>query len=157
MVCEMNTWKYLALGALVLASLGTANASSREYVGLTGDVVTVCYGDGSSISVGAVCWDGGSITPDQNGQATVSLADDVVNPVSGTYCQDLNNDHLCGDATVGEPFAFFCGGVTLTDGTDWTSSATTTIFIDGPVFGSPAFSTCGLTDSMGTHGFGNSS
>jgi hypothetical protein len=148
--------KYLVAAAMVVATLGVVSADPHEYVNVTGDQFVLCDSTGATISQGGVCWDGGHIVPDAAGQATLSLTDDLFSPVSGYYCQDVNADTTCGDSAAGEPSAIFCGALTVTDGSDWSSGGLTMLFADGAVFGNPVLSACG-TLSASVHGFGNHS
>jgi hypothetical protein len=154
----MKTTNFVLVSAIAVAALGLASADGREYANVSGDAFLVCYpdGDGPIGGSGGVCWAGGHILPDSLGQATVSLTDDLVSPVGGVYCQDLDANVLCGDEAAGEPWAEFCGAITITDGVDWVSAGDVTVFINGPILGSPVLSTCG-TVSVGTHGFANHS
>lgn len=175
--------KYVILGALVVVGLaGLAAADPGEYV--QGNVgvgvslsVTECAPDGvggpGTPSFGGVRFCAGHISPDLTGQATVSIADDVVNPSSAVYCQDLNANSLCGEQDVisglrVEPRLHFCAAFTLStpidltpraswDTNNWDPASDVLVFNDSPGTGNPTNSPCGLTYSGATHGFVNHS
>lgn len=131
---------------LVVVGLSVpAGAHPKAYVNLTGDVTMVpndC--DGSiGVSQGGVCFPGGHIVPDLQGRATLTVGDATAVPVSGCYQQPVGSAPLC------RPF---CGSITIDRHVDWDPSENVEIFIDGPVQGSPAYSACGITVSMGTTG-----
>lgn len=108
-----------------------------------------------------------SVIPDGAGQATITIADNVVSPASGTYCQDLNANSICGEADLVsglnvEPNLDFCGSAVLSTPIDltprlqWTANnwdgGSFLIFVHGPGNGNPAVSPCGLTYSGGVQG-----
>lgn len=60
------------------------------------------------------------LVPNQDGQVSVEIIDDILGPIGGTYCQDLNADGICGGrdplAPAGlynEPRVYFCAVATL--------------------------------------------
>jgi hypothetical protein len=163
---NMKSLNWLAAAALVAVSMGTVSAHPHEYVG-GGDVLVFGIDDpedGIVIGFGAAWLAAGETLPDVDGVGSVTITDDLISPAGGLYCQDLNADTVCGDdGTIGgvvEPALLFCGSAQFggTTTTAWDQNFEVVIFVDGPIFGSPAFSTCGVgTDSMGTHGFVNHS
>jgi hypothetical protein len=56
-----------------------------------------------------------------------------LNPIGMVYCEDRNNDTLCGDDMNGERFEIFCGHTTLLD-IDGPGAFALVYFIDGPLF-----------------------
>jgi hypothetical protein len=148
-------WALMALSLLVLAS-ESASAECQEYL-LPLDVVGVCVYPGSispqlpaKVCVGQSDFIFGPGTVDPDGTGTILISDDLVSPVSGAVCQDLDGDAVCGE---GEPSLPFCGAAEITFGPNWDATANLIVHVDGPLHGNPVTSTCGTTLSMGTHGW----
>ena len=137
--------------ALAVLAAVPAQADGRDYVNATGDfgiLPTNCDG-ALTLSQGGVCFPGGHVTPNADGQATITILDQFFNPVSAFHCHDLDFDAVCGEAH--DPAEQFCGTHTLRVGEDWNVEDQILILIDGPIFGNPVNSVCG-TFSMGLIG-----
>lgn len=92
------------LAALLLFVAGTAAADALPYVG-GGDWGVFCRED---VSVGGVCLAAGHLSDEPVPIQTLTIRDEAVSPVSGFYCQDFDNDAICGEqdfAPVVEPGA----------------------------------------------------
>jgi len=159
----MKTLNWMVAAALVAVAAGTANAAvPREYV-TGGDVLVVYCDDGSCPGIGGGGYAAGELVPDAAGEAALSIADDLSPAVGAFYCQDFNDDSLCGDdGTVSgtvESAQSFCIDLTLDDGSvsglgNWNTLYGVVIFVDGPILGLPTFSECAAL-APGTHGFIN--
>lgn len=143
---------------LGILAAGVADAHSKSYTGWD-DAFNVsipqCPLHDFDVFVGIVCYRGGHITPNANGQATISITDSITSPLSGFVCQDLDADDLCGEGGQLELSVQFCGSATITDvahGDVWVPQAPLLIFIDGPLFGNLLASSCGTTYSGGFAG-----
>jgi hypothetical protein len=55
------------------------------------------------------------------------------NPIGAVYCDDRDNDSLCGDDSAGERFDIFCGHTLLED-IDAENAYALVYFVDGPLF-----------------------
>lgn len=137
--------------AVAITAMGSANADSKTYVNVTGDFGYTPNNCDESlpISQGGVCFPAGHITPDAEGTATITVTDNLLNPVSALHCEDQNLDAVC--ETEREPGEWFCGTHTIRTDEDWDLSANVLIIIDGPVFGNPVTSVC-ATLSASTFG-----
>jgi hypothetical protein len=132
----------LAVALAGLGVLGTADAHTKSYVNVTGDVVLSARfcDDLVSPSQGGVCYPGGHIRTD-DGVALVGIADQTTQPTSGCYQQDL-----------GFTCQRFCGSIVLSKNGNWFPDRRVEIFVDGPVWGNPLTSPCGFRHSQGTWG-----
>jgi hypothetical protein len=148
---KTTPWLVLILGL----AAGTGSAHPHEYY-TDADVLGICDETGDGPSFGMACFSSAEVTPNADGESTFTIHDDVVETVGALYCQDLNADSICGDdGTLGgvvEPALLFCTEMTITSGSDWDPTALIIIFLDGPISGSPLFTSCG-TASMATHGY----
>lgn len=183
--------KTLTFGLAALALVaGLAAAHQENYVqpnpgaGVSLAGIRTCPGEGEptpeeplydtlGFTIGGIKYCGGHIAPDGAGDNQVSLSDDLVSPVSATYCQDLNNDARCGadndippDGLRDEPRANFCGSIVLDSPIDLTSRAewpsanwdpdvAVLFFVHAPGTGNAAVSPCGTLYSGATTGSGN--
>jgi len=183
----MSKTNWLVAGfsmTLLLVSVVGA-ASPHEYVQAgVGDVFLVCDGayEGWSPGLSGVCL--GDIAPDAFGSADITIFDDLAPAVSAAFCQDLDDDGVCGSYgcetgasganapdykppierrggcdTIVEPSQSFCGDIELDDGSisgmaNWFPGYAVYVFIDGPIGGMPFFSAC-ATLAPATHGFVN--
>jgi hypothetical protein len=183
----MKTVQTLTIGLAVLAMLaGIASAHPKAYinpnlgVGISIVDVHTCPGEGEptpeedlltliGFEIGGVSLCPGDVVPDGAGLNTVTISDDLISPASGTYCQDINANSICGEAPIPpdgdirlEPRVRFCSSVVLqspldsTPRVDWSSNnwdpdTTVLIFIDSLGTGNPVVSPCG-TLSLGIIG-----
>jgi len=135
----------MALGIGLSIALLTATAAlaavPREYAA-GNDVIVIACDDGSCPGIGGVMYAAGELLPDAAGETAFSIADDVTTNVGVYYCQDFNDDSLCGDdGTVSgtvESSGYFCGSGTLNDGSvsqnpNWNAAYGVTFFVFGPL------------------------
>lgn len=187
----VSSMKTLLIGLIAISVVaGFAGADGKNYIQPNAGVGVSLVGthtcppgvptpeeplyDVIGAEIGGVSFCGGHIVPDDAGEGSVSISDSVTSPTSGTYCQDLNDNSLCGEAPVPpdgnrlEPRANFCGGVVLSTPVDltprpewttnnWVPEVDVLIFVHAPGTGNPANSPCGLTYSGGTTGSVNHS
>lgn len=125
-----------ASGHEVQYILGVGHMPDLGRPDLSGQLAVQC--DTIVPMVGQVCFPAGHIAgSSETHSAIVYINDDAIQPTSGFYCQDLNDDFLCGN--VGDYAEEFCGNIELRwDGptANWEHGLPVFIFPDGPVQGS---------------------
>ena len=144
----------ICLGMVAFGSSPSV-ADPRQYVNTSGDALVVCDSLGFGFSNGGVCFEPGHVLPDGNGEAILTIFDDFNNVVSGVACQDLNGDTFCGgqgSAELREPFCIQGVITSAWFGGSWQEWAELRVFVDGPILGNPALSSCGPMFSPGVSG-----
>ncbi len=135
----------LTVLAVLLASIPSGEAHPIRYVaGLDeAQVGSVCPPDAidqllglEERQFGGAKFCPGHIVPNGYGEASLSISDDLVYPVSGTVC---NVDQY---GCIGRTIQDFCLSVQLRDGVNWESYSPTVVFVHGPANGNPAASPC---------------
>lgn len=127
-----------------------------------------------TLSTGGACFLGGHVRPQTypagacgpnpcpagTGTNAITLTDDTSATVAALWCQNLNGNNACGEAT--EPRQLFCGAVQIEtgptvqtgpSGDKWRPSLQMWVFVHGVANGNQVVShPCGATNAWGTKG-----
>jgi hypothetical protein len=140
----------LLVCALAVAVPAWAHPHNYVQAGV-GDAAYVCDSSASP-GLGGVCIPSGHAAPVPGGSNLLEVRDLTTNPVSATYCQDINANGICGDGP--DHISPFCNTLILNSGTNWDTSRSFIVRVHGPVFGLPSLNACGdLHVHAGTVGF----
>jgi hypothetical protein len=168
---------FLGIAAAHSEVYANANACPGGFIGPSAPLQgclssTGCDGagiEGTGINHGGVRYCAGHITPDGNGDSTITVTDDLVAPVAATYCQVIGElSNVCGapdPLNPGHfiaPRVFFCGQVTINEpivlgsktpdqwatGSNWDTGIDVLIFINGVGNGN-ALSSLGAGNTCG--------